>query len=644
MKGQLKVIEKFLNQCEKAYLAKTPVLYIRTDEIEVIDEIIGSDRLVTRMRNVSTTKGVHNYVPCDPYTQLKDVVNYSFKLPTVKITSDPTDKLGFSWGLTKNYGAFPVIAAVRMGKNLENNAAQFDGLMHYLEDYTREEDDNSSLRCSVVILYGTGSAFPSSLIPYMEYIDVEYPDESDIEEIIGNMLQMYHVADFQDERDMEDMKALLTGFTYVEVRKILRRILTIDSETDEGCIHDYNKAEGIIRNAKEQMLMRGGILELVKSHAGDNAIGGLLEFRKWIEYKKNTLANSAGIHKAFGTDNPKGVLLCGIPGCGKSLAAETLASVLRIPLLKMDVGRLMGRYVGESEQNMHQALKLAEAMSPCILWIDELDKGFSGANSGNSEGSGVFKRMFGTLLTWMQENKKACFIFATANNITGMPKELFRSGRFDELFSIFMPTHDECVDIFSKCMRKAADEVFRLSPEKEKRILFKEACYSKHCLDRLMERLYQINSQGEIEFSRFITGADIQKIVNEALLKIYQDYGTNKMRISEEEWVGAVYDAMKKTTVHGDGIENLDSIAIAYVRLLRKNFRPASERNLFEQSEYKILTKGNGEVSVELTPKPDDILRKWPLYDQVMYKVLWEHIIQIGNQVERIERDLLLRS
>lgn len=639
-----RVIDRLLDQCERAYLAKTPVIYIMTDEVEVIDEIIASDRLVTRMRNTSHTKGVNTYAPCTADTELRDVVNFSPKLPINRTSSDPGEKLGFSWGLTRSYGSFPVIAAARCSKSYDNSATQYEGLMRYIEDYLREEDDNSSLRCSFVILYGTGASLPPCLAPYVEYIEVDYPHENEIESIILETLDIYNVEKFKDERDIDDIKALLAGFSYVEVRKILRRILTVDDGSGTGCIHDYSRVEEIIRCAKEQMLLRGGILELVKSHSTGNEIGGLMEFRKWIESKKNIIANASTIHKGFGTDNPKGVLLCGIPGCGKSLAAETLAAVLRVPLLKMDVGKLMGRYVGESEQNMHQALKLAEAMSPCILWIDELDKGFNGASSGSSDGSGVFKRMFGTLLTWMQENKKACFIFATANNITGMPKELFRSGRFDELFSIFMPTHSECEDIFSKRMRKAADIVLRLSNSNERRVLFREACYKKPCLDGIMDMLCSINGKGEVEYYRFITGADIQKIVNESLLKIYHKFGRDKDHISEDEWTEAVAETLKETTVHGDGIENLDSIAISYVRLLRKNFRPASERNLFDKSEYKILVRENGDTFVELAEKPEDILKEWPVYDRAMYKVLGERIVKIGSQVERIERDLLLRS
>ena len=152
--------------------------------------------------------------------------------------------------------------------------------------------------------------------------------------------------------------------------------------------------------------------------------------------------------ETYGLQAPKGILLCGIPGCGKSLAAKLTAQTLDLPLLQMDMGNLMGGIQGQSEENMRKALGFAEAMAPCVLWIDELEKGFSGAkSSGNSDG-GTFKRMFGTLLNWMQENMKPCFIFATANDIGGLPKELFRSGRFDELFAVYLPTAQECADIF----------------------------------------------------------------------------------------------------------------------------------------------------------------------------------------------------
>ena len=144
----------------------------------------------------------------------------------------------------------------------------------------------------------------------------------------------------------------------------------------------------------------------------------------------------------FGVDVPKGIMIVGMPGCGKSLAAKATAKLFDIPLIRLDVGRLLGKYVGESEENMRKALKLSEAISPCVLWIDEIEKAFAGVgNSGG--GSDVTTRLFGQFLTWMQEKENTVFIVATANDISRIPAEFLRKGRFDELFFVDFPNPEE---------------------------------------------------------------------------------------------------------------------------------------------------------------------------------------------------------
>ena len=145
-------------------------------------------------------------------------------------------------------------------------------------------------------------------------------------------------------------------------------------------------------------------------------------------------------------DMPKGVLIAGVPGCGKSLCAKAAASLFEVPLLRLDVGKLMGKYLGESEANLRKAIHLAEAISPCVLWVDELEKAFAGM--GGDGGHEVTTRLFGTFLTWMQEKTSAAFVVATANDITKLPPELLRKGRFDEIFFVGLPKAEERSKIF----------------------------------------------------------------------------------------------------------------------------------------------------------------------------------------------------
>ncbi|WP_339240029.1 AAA family ATPase [Geobacillus sp. FSL W8-0466] len=182
------------------------------------------------------------------------------------------------------------------------------------------------------------------------------------------------------------------------------------------------------------MIKKSGILEMIPLKESFDEIGGLDNLKEWLFNKSRVFKN---MNKAieYGVDIPKGVLVVGMPGCGKSLNAKATAHLFRIPLLRLDMGRLMGKYVGESEANMRKAIKLAEAISPCVLWIDELEKAFAGiGNSGNTE---VASRLFGHFLTWMQEKQSPTFVVATANDISNLPPELLRKGRFDEIFYVY---------------------------------------------------------------------------------------------------------------------------------------------------------------------------------------------------------------
>ena len=181
-------------------------------------------------------------------------------------------------------------------------------------------------------------------------------------------------------------------------------------------------------------------------------IGGLENLKYWLKKKSSVVKNMTQA-RAFGVDTPKGVLIAGIPGCGKSLNAKAAASLFEVPLLRMDMGRLMGKYVGESEENMRKAIALAEAISPCVLWVDELEKAFAGIGNGGS-GAEVTTRLFGNFLTWMQEKTSPAFVVATANDITKLPPELLRKGRFDEIFYVGLPNENERKHIFEIHIKK----------------------------------------------------------------------------------------------------------------------------------------------------------------------------------------------
>lgn len=336
----------------------------------------------------------------------------------------------------------------------------------------------------------------------------------------------------------------------------------------------------------------------------------------------------------------KGVLLCGVPGCGKSEAAKILYREWKLPMLRLDVDQLMGGLVGDSERNMRQALALAEAMSPCILWIDEIEKGFSGASSSQGDG-GTFKRMFGRLLTWMQENKKPCFIFATANDISHLPPEFFRSGRFDALFSVYMPTNEACKELFKEHMKRASKRRRDTAREQGRAdnipSLFDKECFDDSALQSIMDIVMQVKNSQTGEGAKFLSGADIEKIVSLALKEIAPEDSEKPVNITTPIEITTWKEALKKVIsdetlgTQGSSCAALDQIAACYVRLMRENFVPVSEKSqqLFQKQYYQCNNE-NGRIKVSYTgncPLKSD-------YDKALFCALKDRIERIASKVE----------
>lgn len=196
----------------------------------------------------------------------------------------------------------------------------------------------------------------------------------------------------------------------------------------------------MINQVKQQVICNGGLLEYKLSDETMDTIGGLKNFTSWAMQRLSAYSPAA---QEYGLPYPRGVLLVGVPGCGKSLTAKALANMWQKPLLRLDIGKLFGSLVGDTEANTRRALETAEAMSPAILWIDEVEKGLSGLQSSGKNDSGVTSRMFGTVLTWLQEKRAPVFVIATANNISQLPPEFLRKGRFDEIFFVDLPDEEE---------------------------------------------------------------------------------------------------------------------------------------------------------------------------------------------------------
>ena len=211
-----------------------------------------------------------------------------------------------------------------------------------------------------------------------------------------------------------------------------------------------------VSSEKEQIIRKSGILDYFPKNENLKDVGGMEVLKNWLFKRQKAYEKKA---RDFGLQEPKGLLLLGVPGCGKSLTAKTIASFWNMPLLRLDIGKVFQGLVGSSEDNIRKAIATAEAVAPCVLWIDEIEKGLSGVQSSGATDGGVTSRIFSTILTWMQEKTSPVFVVATANNINLLPPELLRKGRFDEIFFVDLPNEEERRKIFEIHLRKKKQNV-----------------------------------------------------------------------------------------------------------------------------------------------------------------------------------------
>lgn len=261
---------------------------------------------------------------------------------------------------------------------------------------------------------------------------------------------------------------------------------------------------------KMQVIKKTEILEFIQSDLSINDIGGLKNLKNWLLKRNNSWSESA---KKYCVPAPKGVLITGVPGCGKSLTAKAMSAIWQLPLLRLDFGKIFSGIVGSSEQNMRRALATAEAVSPSILWIDEIEKGLSGLGSNGD--SGVSSRIFGSFLTWMQEKESPVFVIATANNIHALPPELLRKGRFDEIFFVDIPTHNERAEIFKLHLTKRLKNAEIMGDLKLDEDLFnKLATQSEGFIGAEIEQVV-VSALYEAFFeSRALTVKDLEKTIS----------------------------------------------------------------------------------------------------------------------------------
>ena len=305
------------------------------------------------------------------------------------------------------------------------------------------------------LLISSLTEIPIELQKEITILDLPLPDRDECFGIVNRFANRYAgqpgLTIASDKETLSTIAQAGIGLAQSEIENSLAKSLVKNRALTENEIN-------LILEEKKQIIRKAGILEYISTDDFDlSKLGGLQNLKNWLEIRKTAFTQEA---VDFGVAYPKGVLLVGVPGCGKSLSAKCVSAAWKMPLLKLDMGKIFAGVVGSSEANMRLALSLCETVAPAILWIDEIEKGLSGNDSGSSDG-GTSTRVFGNLLTWMQEKKSPVFIFATANNIQKLPPELLRKGRFDEIFFIDLPSEIERKEIFkimiNRCKGMNAD-------------------------------------------------------------------------------------------------------------------------------------------------------------------------------------------
>ena len=368
---------------------------------------------------------------------------------------------------------------------------------------------------ATIIIVSSVLVIPKDIEKYVTILEMDYLNTEEIKAVIHSFVKE-RLTHQVEACLVEEFALAFKGLTEFEILNLLALSYADDGELTRKDLR-------LIFDQKQQMIKKAGILEMIPLKETIDDIGGLENLKAWF-IKKAKVYKNMNNAKKYGVDMPKGVLIAGVPGCGKSLNAKAAANLFEVPLLRLDMGRLMGKYVGESEGNLRSAIALAEAISPCVLWIDELEKAFAGIG-GSGGGAEVTTRLFGNFLTWMQEKESPTFVVATANDITQLPPELLRKGRFDEIFYVGLPNKEEREKIFNIHIRK-----------------------------RRPQDLKNIRVKDLVSITEGFSGADIEGVVKDAIESAFAE---DKVSIQTADVIDAIKDTHSLSEIMKDALEKM---------------------------------------------------------------------------------------
>lgn len=359
------------------------------------------------------------------------------------------------------------------------------------------KNELKSTRKTIIVL-GVSYNLPQELEDDFVIIEHKRPDKERLFKILIDFIAAQHWEDrlTDDAKVRDEIIEAARGLTADQARSSFAKAIIKNGKLDRGAIE-------FLLEQKRQIIQRNNTLEYYDTKTTINSVGGLQNLKEWLKKRKKAFTQEA---RDLAIPEPKGLLIFGVPGGGKSLTAKAVANMWQMPLLRFDIGRVFGQYVGQSETNMREALSIAEAISPCILWIDELEKAFAGASGGHE----TTVRVLGNFLTWMQEKKTTVFVIATANDITQLPSEFIRKGRFDEMFFVPPPNDEDRKEIINILLRK-----YKLNPD-------------NFDITRILQ------------YSKDRTGAEIEQAIVEAK---YNAFDEDREPTTED-----IYNALREST------------------------------------------------------------------------------------------------
>ncbi len=340
-----------------------------------------------------------------------------------------------------------------------------------------------------IVLMSPVQEIPVELEKEVVVLDFPMPTMGELNQVLTSELDRTRSTGITTDTREKLLKAAL-GLTRDEAEKVFRKSRVVAGKLSDTEVD-------IVLSEKRQLIRRNGILEYIEEDETLDSVGGLEELKHWLRQRSNAFTERA---REYGLPQPKGMLILGVPGCGKSLIAKTTSRLWGLPLLRLDIGRVYdGSTVGRSEANLRAALRTAESISPVVLFIDEIDKAFAGSAGSSDSDGGTSSRIFGTFLTWMQEKTSPVFVMATANRVERLPSEFLRKGRFDEIFFVDLPNEEERKEIFKIHLSKRRRDISRFDFDQLTKVC--EGFSGAEIEQGLISAMYEAFAQGR-EFNQ----------------------------------------------------------------------------------------------------------------------------------------------